>query len=293
MKGFKKIAIFFIVLLLSISKTLARTSLGETPQLGNFAITTGSQQIGPLVSLGQNIIDADTGLLMLSWSDFSGPKNHLINLTPSILWAFSDDFSVYFNAPYAVDYKAYGNHSSGLEDVYLQFEYAYYNTVTSSNAKQATIIANVTLPTGEASDIPETGYGSVSFLLGGTFNYTGIDWYMFTSYGAFLTTEHNKTRFGNQYYYQAGLAKNIMGIPNKLIFDFMLEIDGFYLEKDKIDGQVNPNTGGNVVYVTPSIWVSSPTIYLQLGAGVPITQHWNGHQNRENYLLLGSFGLAF
>ena len=73
----------------------------------------------------------------------------------------------------------------------------------------------------------------------------------------------------------------------------MVEIDGFYYEKDKIQGHVDPNSGGNVIYVTPSIWISTPTIYFQLGAGLPVSQHWNGHQNRENYLITGSFGLSF
>lgn len=146
-----------------------------------------------------------------------------------------------------------------------------------------------------------------------------------------MTTPHDDTKHGNQYFYQVGLGRNILTLytadpkvttgtkdtkqskhtnnmkQNKdikntddtkdsddndetknskcsnWIFALMVEADGQYSEKDKINGIINPNSGGNVVFITPSLWISSKKLILQFGIGFPVVQDLYGNQNKMNY----------
>lgn len=110
--------------------------------------------------------------------------------------------------------------------------------------------------------------------------------------GADITTSDNGTKFGNQYLYQFGFGRNILGCKDKLIIALMVDIDGEYSEKDKINGVIDPNSGGNVVYITPSLWVSTKKLIFQLGVGYPIVQDLFGQQNKMNYLLIANLGVT-
>lgn len=264
----------------------------EPPKIGNFALPT-SQQPGPLLSLGQNIIDKNQTLLFLFADDFAGVKKHAVDVVPSILYGVTDDFSVFFNVPIAASYKENKNHSSGLEDIFLQLEYAFYTNKTSHFVDEATLVANTTFPTGSTKKQPPTGVGSSSFLLGATVSRMYADWFGFTSHGVILTTSHNSTKFGNEFFYQFGLGRNILGIDSEWILAWMVEVDGQYIEKNKIMGITDPHSGGNVVYATPSLWISSKKLIIQLGFGLPATQHLFGNQKRNNYLLTANVGWTF
>ncbi|HSW71656.1 MAG TPA: hypothetical protein VLH77_06765, partial [Gammaproteobacteria bacterium] len=97
------------------------------------------------------------------------------------------------------------------------------------------------------------------------------------------------TKFGNTYLYQAGFGRNIKS-THQWLFAWMLEGDGSYTQKNRISGVIDPNSGGNVIYLTPSIFVSNNGFIFQLGAGWPLTQHLNGVQGRDSYLLAASLG---
>lgn len=264
----------------------------EPPKIGNFSLGT-SQQPGPLVSIGQNIIDKDQLQFFLFADDFIGIKKYNVDLVPSLLYGITDNFSVYFNYPIALSYKEGDYHSSGPEDMFVQFEYAFYNASNADYSDQATVLANMTFPTGSPEKNPATGLGSPSFLLGGTFMRAYPYWFGFVSPGAILTTSYHGMKVGNQFLYQAGIGGNIEGVPNELITAWMVELDGQYSQKSRARGVSDPNSGGNVVYLTPSFWLSSQQFILQVGAGVAVAQHQNGDQKRAKYLLVANLGWTF
>lgn len=171
-------------------------------------------------------------------------------------------------------------------------EYAFYQADRHLSTDQATIVANVTIPSGSATKDPPTGVGAPSFFIGGTFNRTAVDWFYFSSLGAMLTTEYDLGKLGNKYYYQAGIGRHIPS-PRGWIFAVMLELDGQYNSKDRVDGSKDPNTGGNVVFITPSLWISSEKIIIQLGWGGVLTQHLNGDQSKFTHQMLCNFGWTF
>lgn len=255
----------------------------QPPRSGNFSLPT-SQQPAALFGFGGNIIDEEEVQLYFFADDFNGKKRIVSDLIPSVLFGITDDWSIFFNFPAAPAMRDGEEHSSGLEDFFVQLEYAFFNKKTYTYEDQATIVANVTVPTGSIHKQPPTGFGSPSFFLGATYYHTMVHWFCFTSHGAILTTSDHRTKFGDQFLYQFGLGRNVPS-PKGWIYAWMLELDGQYNQKNRIKGRTDPNSGGNVFYITPSIWVSSKEFLFQFGVSLPLNQHLFGKQNKVEYAL--------
>ena len=222
---------------------------------------------------------------------YVGIRKHAVDFVPAYLWGVSDDFSIFFNAPFAISYKENEDRSTGWEDLFVQFEYAYYNKKTYTYNDQGTVVFNASFPTGSSLKKPPTGFGSPAFFFGTTFNRTYVDWFFFASPGFEYTTPNfRNTKLGNEYFYEFGFGKNIFSVKDELIVSWMIEFDGFYANRNRIEGFIDLNSGGNVIYATPSLWISTKKLIIQLGAGGAISQNLFGNQKRENYLLIANFG---
>jgi hypothetical protein len=166
----------------------------------------------------------------------------------------------------------------------LQFEYAIYARASSCSSDQVTLVANASFPTGSGRKNPPTGFGAMGYFGGVTYNRTWPDWFCFTSYGTEWPAPHHGTRFGNQFLYQFGFGRNIVDTKN-WVFAWIAEIDGTFSARNKIHGKTDPNSGGNVVYLTPSLWASSEDWIFQLGTGYAVQQNLFGNQKRSEWLL--------
>lgn len=280
----RKGIIFIFLFLTSLSYAANNTP----PSIGNFVLPP-SQQPGPLVGFGENIVDENQKQLFLFADDYAGINKHFVDVVPGFLYGIKDNLSIFLNAPVAASYKENENHSAGFEDFLVQLEYAYYIQKSSTSEDQATIILGASAPTGSIQKNPATGYGSPSFFLGGTFNRTYVDWLFFASPGGVFTTAKNGTKTGNTYLYQFGFGRNIKDV-NGWILAWMAELDGYYSERSRISGIIDTDTGGNIIYLTPSLWASTKKIILQFGVGFPVTQHLYGDQKRDTYLLAANLG---
>lgn len=250
------------------------------PKIGNFALPM-SQQPAALFGFGGNIIDKDELQLYCFADAFSGRNRLVTDVIPSVLYGITNKLSVFVNFPFTPRLKSGGQRSQGLEDFFTQLEYAFYEKVTPMYQDQATIVGNFTVPTGSVRKTPQTGFGSPSFFLGGTFYRVYVDWFLFTSQGVELMTWHRGTKISNQYLYQFGIGRNFPS-PEGWIYAWMLELDGQYGNRNRIRGEKDPNSGGNVIYATPSLWISNKNLLLQCGFSFPVTQHWYGNQNDIN-----------
>jgi hypothetical protein len=262
------------------------------PNAGNF-ILPGSQAPGPLISFGQIMVDKDETQLYLSADQYKGNDKSMIDVIPSVAYGLRDNFSIYFVAPIAARYQQGQQRSSGLEDTLVQLEYAFYAQSTYAYTDQATVVGNFSIPTGSSTATPNTGIGALSYFIGTTFNRTYLHWFLFTSYGAIFPTANHSDHNGNQYLYQAGVGRNLFDIGTDWIFAAMVEADGAFTERNKISGVADQNSGGNIIYVTPSIWISSKHLIFQLGAGMAPVQNLFGTQPRTNYLISGYLAWSF
>lgn len=286
--------LYFLFSFLWAQGEVAKSSLENNisngpPTLGNFALPP-SQQPGSFLSFGQNIVSKNTTLLYLNGIRVEGKNQHTFDVVPNLVYGITNTLSLNVITPIAASYTEDEMHSSGLEDSFLQFEYAFYRKDTRDYSDQATLVTNVSFPTGSTNKQPHTGFGSSSFFVGTTLTRLYVNWFGFTSEGTTQTTSKNNTKFGNQYFYQLGIGRNIFSIPNKLITAWLLEFNGQYFEKDRISGFIQPDSGGNIIFITPSLWLSTNKIIFQAGAGAPVMQHLYGHQNKSHYLLAANLG---
>ena len=107
-----------------------------------------------------------------------------------------------------------------------------------------------------------------------------------------MTTSNHRTKIGDQFLCQFGIGKNIC-TPHGLIYAWMLEIDGQYNKKNRIKGKIDFNSGGNIVFVTPSIWISNKEMLFQFGFSIPINQHTFGRQNKIDFAINANFAWSY
>ncbi len=283
---------FFQSLLCLPAFLLGHEEETERPPLGNFSVPSVTQ-MGPLVSFGQLVIGENAFL-----PEFSGTYAHSHDgyenvIAPHAVYGIRDDLSILAAFPFTLRSHSGSSHSSGIDDIFLQLEYAYFAKSARDHAVQGTLVGNIQFPTGSSSKDPPTGAGSYSYFMGTTFAFLSINWYAFASPGVNLTTTHHRTKFGNSYLYQAGLARYIKQLsPRGWIFDLMIEFDGIYQSKDKIHGINDPDSGGNTILATPSIWMSSKRWIIQWGISFPILQNLNGHQDKLRYAIDYNIGIG-
>lgn len=263
----------------------------EPPKIGNFALPT-SQQPSVLFGFGGNIIDTGEIQFLFFADEFRGKNKIVTELIPSVLFGITDDLSIFFNFPFTPILKEDHHRSSGLQDFFVQLEYAFYTKSTTTYVDQATVVANVIFPTGSSKKTPPTGFGAPSISLGATYYHVLIDWFFFTAPGAVLTFSDHGTKFGDQFLYQFGIGRNIPS-PKGWIYAWMFEVDGQYNKKNRIDGSIDHNSGGNVIYATPSLWISSKEMILQFGVSLPIHQNLFGKQKKFDYALNFNFAWSF
>ena len=264
----------------------------QPPKIGNFSLPS-SQQPAALFGFGGNIIDQGETQLFFFADDFEGKHKTSADLIPSALFGITNNLSIFFNFPCTPLFKDGAKESSGLEDFFLQLEYAFYNKSTETYIEDATIVANISLPTGSARKQPPTGFGAPCLFIGATYAHTWIDWFLFTAHGALVTGSRNGIKRGDQFFYQFGFGRNFPS-PKDWIYAWIVEVDGQYNKKDRVDhGIINPNSGGNMIYVTPSMWISSKQLTLQFGVSFPINQNLFGHQRKFDYGLNVNVGWSF
>ncbi|WP_419418582.1 hypothetical protein ACNVED_08435 [Legionella sp. D16C41] len=230
----------------------ANDSKNEPPEVGNFSLST-SQQPGPFLSFGQTLIEKNQVQLYLGAGYLKVQSDNFLTLTPSAVYGLSDKAALLLSVPVALDYEVSKAHSHGLGDIYLQGEYGIYDFSNSKYTEGMTIVGGLTAPTGSFYKSPPTGLGTTSFFLGTTYNRMSVEWLAFASTGVVMITNHDDIKLGNQYLYQLGLGHNIKSEPGKYIFSSLIELNGIYARKNKIFGEFDPDSGGNLIYIIPSL----------------------------------------
>lgn len=274
--------VILLCLCFTIKNYAEEQAVAEHLWEGNLALPT-SQQPGPLISNGQNIVDKNDLLIFFDYDRIKGNHKKYETVTPLFLYGINNFSSLFVTIPIATNFKNNNQCSSGIEDITVQYEYAYFVKNRLSYGLQGTVLANIGLPTGSFKKTPPTGFGSPSFFLGTTFSYLSTEWYTYGSTGATLTTSRHGNKHGNQYFYQGGFGKNIAYCPEKWIFTWIVEFNGIYEQHDKINKIIDENSGGNMLRGGYTLWFSTQKLILIGDISAPITQHLFGKQNKTNF----------
>lgn len=259
---------------------------------GNLSLPS-SQQPSPLFLYGQNIVDKGDIQAELYFDVQKGKNKTYIDIFPGILYGVSDRFSLFFNTPFAPKYQLNCHQSSGIEDIFVQGEYAIFYKDKERSTNMITLLAALYLPTGSTKKNPPTGAGAPSFFLGSTVNHLSVEWYFVASPAVWLTTSNDDTKFGNQFFYQGCIGRNLWSKPDGWILTAIIELFGTYARPDKIDGSIDPNSGYNLVLIGPTVWLSTKRFFGQAGILYVAAQSYRGCQNSNKYLFSLDLGWKF
>ncbi len=290
-----KIILFFLLFMLLMNNIIAATP----PSIGNFSLPT-SQQPAPFFSFGQNIIDKNQFTASYNPSYSYSQTQRIAIGTPSLLYGITDSASIMLTAPIVLSYNNGIKTISGISDLAIDLEYAFYSYENKQYSDQATIIFSPSFPTSKLSEASKkintnhrasgfsgksapSNFNAMSYFIGSTYSRTLIDWYGFIAPGVLLINQSDSIHQGAQYYYNLGLGHTISALTNKYIFFGLVELNGQYSDKNKLASHVIPNTGGNIIYATPSLNLSTSKMVAQIGISLPICQFWYGNQSKVSY----------
>jgi hypothetical protein len=273
-------------------QTVTSHPFEQPPATGNFAVRV-SQQPAPFIAFGQNIINKHQFQLYLFGDYFHGSNQHFTDALPYAVYGLTDASSLLVSVPIAVNYHAGGYSSQGFGNVTVQYEHAFYTTSTKKYEEQATYVVAAMLPTGSTSSQPATGSDAFSYFAGMTYNRTYNDWLGFVSPGFNIPTTHNGNRAGTQYVYQGGIGRNIASVTSKWVLTWMVEADGLFVTKSRSDGFINQNSGGNTIFITPSLFYGRNNAIFQVGFGVPCLKQLNGEQSINGFFVGANAGWTF
>ena len=265
----------------------------EQLKIGNLALPT-SQQPGPLLGFGQNIVDKNDFQVFAYVDYMNASRKSFTEVWPTILYGIKDDLSLFVQLPIAAKSKQNNQVSKGVEDLLIQFEYALYEKDKETATNQITFVTNMTFPTASICKQLPTTYGGPSFFLGLTASHMGLHWYPFAAAGAIITTPNNGIRQGNQFLYECGLSKNISYAANSWIFNWMVEMHGLYKQRNTVAGNIDQNSGENEILFGPSLWFSTQSFIVQGGIAWSVYYKLFGNQkNKDNYYIAIDIGWKF
>jgi hypothetical protein len=211
--------------------------------------------------------------------------------------------------------------ADGIGDLTLLGQYRFFG---QDAGLQASLLAGVTAPTGKTDErdnegvLFETefqpGSGSWVGLVGlavskplGRWSLDGNVLYTVATEGA------QQTDLGDQFQYNGSLSYRVTGPAGEgehkhahahdqadhdhhshgLTVDLVLELNGEWQAKENFAVITDPNSGGNVVYLSPGLRLSSNRLSGFVSFGVPIVNDLNGIQSEPTYRVVSGLVLAF
>lgn len=198
----------------------------------------------------------------------------------------------------------------GLGDATLFGHYRFYRS--SDDRTHLAVIAGIKAPTGETGrrgggERLETefqpGSGSWDSLLGlaatrvqGALSWDASLLYSFVNPGAQSTDLGDVLGYNLAASYRLGGARpsNPYDLDRHHNWDLVMELNGEWRDREQIHGIDRPNTGGNVVYLSPGVrYLNGAGWSLALSLGVPVVQDLNGTQVEPDWRMVSALNVAF
>jgi hypothetical protein len=251
---------------------------------------------------------------------------HSVNtfLQPSVFAAYgiTDDLTMGLRIPYVIrsgvrtpteDGDAVDKlvNPSGFGDVSVFGQYRFFHT--DDNLNQASLTIGLKTPTGatgvqtnqgttfETHQQPGSGSWNPSAGLSftramGSFSFDTNVLYTVATKGAQQTNlgdvfDYN---FALSYAFGAPVRNGIFASSNNAPWTAILELNGEWQDFQNTAGQIDPNSGGNTIYISPGIRFSGGKGWnTALSIGAPIVTDLNGFQSDPSYRITYRFVAIF
>ncbi len=242
----------------------------------------------PLFSIGHNIVPAKTfeNDNYLYYSD--GPGNHCTTLSPRLIYGFTDQFSVTFITPITHEKDEFVDDIE-LSNLTIQPEWAFIQKRTEKSVIQFTALASLQFRNGNSSELSSI---PTSLVVGTTGVYSGHDWYIYYTYLVRIPSHNGSRRFGTNFFYEGGIGM-LPFRTEDFYFAAVIEWNGVFIEKERVDEVRDPNTGSNTLVLGPVFDIGYKDVIFQIGFQYPVTQQLHGDQSKIDFIMGYGLSLVF
>ncbi len=291
-------------------------------------VVTGTSQAGPVLTTSAATLQKGRLALTLQASyvnmdDFSDSElrgyaeqgndvhtfDYLYSVSAVAAYGFTDDLTLSLRIPYNSINNIREAHSDEPDEIHQHGDsrgigdmsvLAHYRFLKMpSRQLESAVIFGIKVPTGKTDDKDihgerfetehQPGSGSWDPIIGVAvtkrFEKISLD----AALRYTLVTEGSQdTDLGDLMNYDLSVSYHVQG---KLPLDLVLEANGEWKQKQKIDGSKDENSGAHVLYLSPGMRVRlNNALSAFISIGIPVIQDMNGIQSETNFRTL--FGIS-
>ena len=204
-----------------------------------------------------------------------------------IIYGVTEDLSLTIEVPHIIEKKEGGEISDGLGEVALRGKYQLFRKDTLGAQDKAALIYGLKFPTGDEDKDPSLGSGSWDHLFGLSIGHESTTLYGFATGRYVLKTESGGKEKGDQVLIDVAFGFRPW-LRSYKSWDLVLLLENSYicLEKDEVNGIKQANSGGEEIFIGPTLLWSIRNIMIKGGIQFPVWQDLNGNQKRDFRSLL-------
>lgn len=187
---------------------------------------------------------------------------------------------------------------SGIGDISLLSKYRIWSKDLPGEARRISLIGGLELPTGDDKAQLKLGSGSVDPITGILFTNQSLAQEFDVDLTYQFNTKASNYEFGDMFKYNIGYQRRVWPwiLPEKGVYsqvNLVLELNGEYAQKDKSNGSIVKDSGGNTLFLSPGLQLAAKRWVLETSMQLPIIQDLSGSQLKIDYTIVTSLRLTF
>lgn len=247
----------------------------------------------PIFGLGPHtIFKGGTGIEMEfegEKASGSGEKEREYVLHTEIIYGITADLAVTLAVPYFLDRKSDAGgverSSSGMGEILVRTKYRFWRKDSLGMQDAAAFIVGIKLPTGDDDKTPKLGSGSTDFLFGLTAARESLVWFYFGDIRYRLNTEGSgDLEKGDRFFVDLAIGIRPWLVdylkPDLVV---LAELNWETLMRNKLDGAHIEDSGGSLLFISPSFFFTYRNWAVKGGVQLPVYQYLYGEQPEVDY----------
>lgn len=202
----------------------------------------------------------------------------------NLAYGITGDWSAGVELPYVEKETATAS-ARGQGDIQLFTKYRFWRHDTPGAQETAALLLKVNLDTAKENTTPALGGGATDTILGLAYGYESRKWYRWAA-ARYRSNGTNNAGFKRGDKLFVDLAGGIRFKPTGYLEPdtvWMLELNGEYGARSKLNGVEQVNTGGTEWFLSPGLMWTYRNYAIKAGAQALIASDLNGVQNKSDY----------
>ncbi|MCF6337479.1 MAG: hypothetical protein L3J84_05945 [Gammaproteobacteria bacterium] len=181
--------------------------------------------------------------------------------------------------------------SSGQTDIQAFTKYRFWREDSLGLQKSAAVMLALNGENADEKTNPALGNGATDIITGITWGYESIKWYRWASTRYALPGKNTAGfQMGNKWKIDfVGGWRPIPPEYKKTDTVWLLELNGEIVDKAKLNGKTQANSGGTEWFVSPGIFWTLRNFAIKSGIQIPVSSDLNGIQNKSDYRFKATF----